>query len=177
MKELIAKRYINALKGTVDDSSMENISAIFDALSSAFDDARFAQMMASPDVAASDKEALLLESVKASKSTQVENMIRLLVENGRINIIPAIAEEMKKDSARTKKSYTGTISSNSDIDATTITELGSGLGKKLGAEVVLEFVKTDFDGIKVAVDDLGVEINFSKSRMNMQIIEHILKAI
>lgn len=177
MKELIAKRYIRALKETVDDSSMEKISTIFDALSSAFDDTRFAQMMQSPDVAAADKEALLLESIKASESAQVENLIRLLVENGRIDIIPAIAEEMKKDSARMNKSYTGVIYSNSDIDAATITDLGSGLGKKVDAEVVLEFVKTDFDGVKVEVEDLGIEINFSKSRMNMQLIEHILKAI
>ena len=32
-------------------------------------------------------------------------------------------------------------------------------------------------GIKVEVEDLGIEINFSKSRLNMQLVEHILKAI
>ena len=33
------------------------------------------------------------------------------------------------------------------------------------------------NGIKVDVADLGVEINFSKSRINSQIVEHIVKAI
>jgi F-type H+-transporting ATPase subunit delta len=38
-------------------------------------------------------------------------------------------------------------------------------------------VKNDFNGIKVAVEGLGIEINFSKDRIDSQIIEHIIKAI
>jgi len=37
--------------------------------------------------------------------------------------------------------------------------------------------KYDFDGIKVDVDGLGVEISFSRSRISDQIVDHILKAI
>lgn len=177
MKELIAKRYIKALKEMSDQASMESINTIFDALASEFDNEKFNQIMSSPEISAVDKEALLLESVKSAKNIQVNNLIKLLVENGRIDIIPAIASEMKKEIARSNKSYSGVIYSNSDIDEKTIAGVSSGLAKKVDADVKLKFVKTDFDGIKVEVEDLGIEINFSKSRMNMQIVEHILKAI
>jgi len=177
MKELIAKRYIKALKESTDDASMENVELLFDALASEFENDKFNQIVNSPEVSAAEKEALLLESVKTAKSTQINNLIKLLVENGRIDIIPSIATEMKKELARSKKSYSGIIYSNSDIDEKTISSVSSGLAKKVDADIKLEFVKTDFDGIKVEVEDLGIEINFSKSRMNMQIIEHILKAI
>ena len=177
MEELIAKRYIKALKETTDEASLGSVSIIFDALASEFANTKFDQIMNSPDVAAAEKEALLLESVKGAKSDQVNNLIKLLVENGRINVIPAIAVEMKKEIARNTKSYSGVIYSNSDIDANTIKGLSTDLGKKVDASIELEFVKTDFDGIKLEVEDLGIEINFSKSRLNMQLVEHILKAI
>lgn len=177
MKELIAKRYIKALKEMSDQASLESINDIFDALASEFENDNFNQFMCSPDVSAADKESLLLESVKSVKSIQVDNLIKLLVENGRIDIIPAISAELKKEIARSSKSYSGVIYSNSNIDAKTIAGVSSGLAKKVDADIKLKFVKKDFDGIKVEVEDLGIEINFSKSRMNMQIVEHILKAI
>ena len=35
----------------------------------------------------------------------------------------------------------------------------------------------DYDGIKVDIDGLGVEISFSKDRLRAQLIDHILKAV
>ena len=63
------------------------------------------------------------------------------------------------------------------MDAKTVKALSSGLGKKVDADITLEFVKTNFDGIKVEVEDLGIELNFSKERINSSLIDHILKAI
>lgn len=177
MKELIAKRYIKALKESIDAATFENVSTALDAIASEFEVPKFELMMSSSEVSDSEKEALLLDGVKSLKSAPLDNLMRLLVENGRIGIIPTIATEMKKEIARDKKSYTGVVYSNSKMDAKSMTDLGKGLGKKVDADITLEFVKTDFDGIKVEVEDLGIEIDFSKSRMNMQVVEHILKAI
>ena len=35
----------------------------------------------------------------------------------------------------------------------------------------------DYDGIKVDIDGLGVEVGFSKERLKSQLIHHILKAV
>lgn len=177
MEELIAKRYIKALKEVTDEASFENFSALFEALSTAFEDPKFSGIINNPEVPASQKQAILLDAVKGAESAQVNNLISLLVEKGRVNIIPTIAAEMKKEIARMTKNFSGVVYSDSDIDAKTLEGLSAGLGKKVDAAVALEFVKTDFDGIKVEVEDLGIEINFSKSRLNMQLVEHILKAI
>jgi F-type H+-transporting ATPase subunit delta len=177
MEELIAKRYVNALKQTCDEASLEAVSALFDGLAVSFKYAKFNQIMESSDVSSDQKEALLLDAVKPAGSEQVNNLVKLLVEKGRIAVIPAMAVALRKEIARMKNSYTGVVYSNNDIDAATIDGLAAGLGKRVDANIVLNFVKTDFDGIKVEVADLGVEINFSKSRMNTQLVEHILKAI
>jgi len=177
MEELIAKRYIKAIKINSDIESMKNIASLFSAFSEAFNDKKFVQIINNPDVSKEQKSEILLTSVKSAESKEVNNLIKLLVEHNRINIIPAIAEVMKKEVASTLKEYRGVIYSNSDIDAKVISDLSMGLGKKFDSNISLEFVKNDFDGIKVDVVDLGVEINFSKQRINNQIIEHIVKAI
>jgi F-type H+-transporting ATPase subunit delta len=146
-------------------------------LAASFEDAKFNQIMESSDVSSDQKEALLLDAVKAAGSEQVNNLVKLLVEKRRIAVIPAMAVALKQEIARMKNSYTGVVYSNNDIDASTMDGIAAGLGKRVDANIVLNFVKTDFDGIKVEVADLGVEINFSKSRMNTQLVDYILKAI
>jgi len=177
MEELIAKRYIKAIKKSSDIESMENMALIFSTLAESFNNEKFVQIINNPDVSRDQKSDILLAAVKSADSKDVENLIKLLAEHNRINIIPAIAEVMRKDIAATSKSYTGIVYSDSDIDAKVIENLSSELGKRFDSNISLKFVKDDFNGIKVDVEDLGIEINFSKSRINSQIIEHIVKAI
>jgi F-type H+-transporting ATPase subunit delta len=177
MEELIAKRYIKAMTSGSDTASIQNMTDVFSVLAESFKDEKFVQVIGNPNVSANDKSEILLESVKSADSSQVNNLIKLLVENKRINIIPAIAQELRKDLAASTKTYEGIVYSDSEIDANTMQELSNGLSKKFDANISLVFVKNDFNGIKVDVEDLGVEIDFSKSRINSQIIEHIVKAI
>ena len=177
MEELIAKRYIKAIKSSSDVESMQNMTIVFAAIAESFSDEKFNQIMKNPDISASQKSEILLAAVKSADSKEVDNLIKLLAEHNRINIIPALAEVMRKDVAATSKNYSGVIYSDSDIDSKVLDDLSTGLGKKFDSKISLNFVKNDFNGIKVDVADLGVEINFSKSRINSQMIEHIIKAI
>lgn len=177
MEELIAKKYIKALNTGSDLASMQNVSEVFSVLADSFSNDKFVSIISNPNVPAADKSVILLDAVKSAQSDKINNLIKLLVENKRINIIPAIAKELQKDIANTTKTYKGIIYSDSDIDAKVITELSNGLNKKFDSTITLEFVKNDFNGIKVEVVGLGVEINFSKDRIDSQIIEHIIKAI
>jgi len=177
MEELIAKRYIKALKAGSDVESMTNITSVFSALADSFKNDKFIEIIDNPNVNTDDKLSLLLEAVKSAKSNQIDNVIKLLVENKRINIIPAMAVELKKDVALSTKTYDGVISSNGDIDSKVLEELSSGLSKKFDSKITLTSVKNDFNGIKVDVEGLGIEINFSKDRIDSQFIDHIIKAI
>lgn len=177
MEKLIAKRYIKALKDGSDTKVVEMATNVFSALAESFKDKKFVQIMDNPNVSISDKSTILLKAVESVKSEKINNFIKLLAENRRINIIPAIAEALRKDVALSTKTYEGIIYSNNKIAAKVIEELSSGLSKKFDSKISLIFVKNNFDGIKVDVEDLGVEINFSKTRINNQLIEHIIKAI
>ena len=177
MEELIAKRYIKAISTSADNVLLQNMASIFSVLADSFKDEKFVQIIDNPNVSSNDKSEILLEAVASADSSQVNNLIKLLVENKRINIIPAIAQELSKNISRSIKTYTGVVYSDTEITIKTIQELSDGLGKRFDSKISLTYVKDDFDGIKVDVEDLGIEINFSKSRIDSQMIEHIVKAI
>ena len=177
MEELIAKRYIKALDMGSDLASMQNMTTVFSALAESFENDKFVSIIANPSIKAEEKSNILLDAVKNADSDKINNLIKLLVEHKRINIIPAIAQELKNDLAAAAKTYEGVIYSDTDIDVKTLEELSIGLSKKYDVTVTLAFVKNDFNGIKVEVEGLGIEINFSKDRIDSQIIEHIIKAI
>ncbi len=177
MEELIAKRYIKALLSDSDVEFAKNVTVLFESLSKSFSNDKFLNIVTDTNIKAEDKTSLLLEVVKPANSDRVNNFIRLLVENKRINIIPAIAEELRKNLAHTMKTYSGVVFSDTDINTNVLEDLSSGLSKRYDSKIFLSFEKTDFNGIKVEVNDLGIEIDFSKDRINSQIIEHIIKAI
>jgi F-type H+-transporting ATPase subunit delta len=177
MEELIAKRYIKALKQSSDAQAMQNMTVIFSALAESFNDSKFMEIINNPMVSKEQKSEILLAAVKPAESETINSLMKLLVEKNRTSIIPALAEGMRKDTANASKTYAGVVYSDSDLDAKVIEDLSSGLSKKFDSNITLNFIKDDFNGIKVDVEDLGVEINFSKTRINNQIIEHIVKAI
>jgi len=177
MEAMIAKRYVKALVSAMDQASLANTKTLFDALAGAFKEKAFADVMNDPDVDAAAKTAMLLAAVESAKSEAINNLIRLLVEKRRISIIPAIAEELRLTLAAVEKAYVGKVYSNTAVEASTLQALGADLGKKMDATITLTYVESDYDGIKVEVEDLGVEVGLSKSRMNAQLVEHILKAI
>ncbi|MCX6073277.1 MAG: F0F1 ATP synthase subunit delta [Campylobacterales bacterium] len=175
--EMIAKRYVQSLMDLLDTPSLDNVSELFNVISTAFDDTKFLQIMNSNDIAVDLKTSLILEMVKSVKSQEINNFIKLLGENGRLSLIPAVAKELKREIASIKRVYNGRIYAVSAMDQASIDTIATDLGKKMGATISLQYLTSDTDGVRVEVDGLNIEIDFSKSRLNAQIIEHILKAI
>ena len=177
MKSLIAKRYVKAL---LDGSSAEDVllyKEVFDGLSQAYTSDKFADVMLSVYVDIETKKEILLDSVKKVNNKNINNLLSLLSEKSRIDVIPAIAEELRMKIASSTNSYNGFIYSDEEISNDLVKKLADGLGSRTKASVGLTFVNNGYNGIKIEVDDLGVELSFSKSRIRAEMIDHILKAI
>jgi len=114
------------------------MALIFSTLAESFNNEKFVQIINNPDVSRDQKSEILLAAVKSADSKNVENLIKLLAEHNRINIIPAIAEVLRKDIAATSKSYTGIVYSDSDIDTKVIEDLSSELGKRFDSNISLK---------------------------------------
>lgn len=177
MNDLVAKRYVKALKKSFKTSELIKLDTVFSALSDTIRQPLISGFIQNPEVSRQNKTDILLEAVKPVKSVKLDNFIKLLAEHGRLSLIGSISKELKKEISIINNSYTGHIYSNETIDDKTMENLSKGLSSKLGAKIDLKYIKNDFNGIKVDVIDLGVEIDFSKTKIDTQIINHILKAI
>ncbi len=174
---MIAKRYVQSLVAVLDETSLDNTSELFALIANAFNDAKFIQIMNSNDIASSAKTTLILGMVESANSNEINNLIKLLGENGRLALIPALAQELKRQISIIKRSYNGRIYSETAMDKASVEAIAQDLGKKTGTTISLVSVPLACDGVRVVVDGLNVEIDFSKNRLNAQITEHILKAI
>lgn len=177
MEAMIAKRYVKALTAILDTEALQNCHGVFRALKDEYANDAFSQILLNPEVSTKQQEELLLSVTAPAQSEVISNLLKLLVEKRRVQFIPAIAEALRIELASRDRKYEGTVSSNELIDDLTLESLSNSLSQRLDATVSLRFVQADNDGIKVDVDDLGVEINLSKSRLKAQLSEHILKAI
>ena len=177
MAALIAKRYVTALLDGENAENMAVYSSVFNVLASEFENVKFVDFISSPSILSSVKEEILLAGVEKLGLEKINNFLKLLAEKNRLELIPVIADQLLKEIAVVNNAFAGKIFSDIEIDSKTVELLSSGLSKKIDSNISLEFVKTDFDGIKVEVEDLGIELNFSKERINSSLIDHILKAI
>ncbi|WP_419769323.1 MAG: F0F1 ATP synthase subunit delta [Candidatus Marinarcus sp.] len=176
MTDLIAKRYVKAL---LDGRDVNSATAIYDELNqiaSAYADEKFISIIASSEVKNSAKNDFVISLVDNMSDT-LKNLVKLLGENKRLDIIPFIAEELKSQISVLNNSYTGVVYTNKALDASYVDSITEKFSKKFDINLNLEQNICDYDGIKVDIDGLGVEISFSKERLKSQMIDHILKAV
>ena len=101
----------------------------------------------------------------------------LLSQRQRLHLIPEISKEFEYQKAIRDAKYKGIISGNIDITPAQKSELESKFSNKFDVKVEFETIKNDFNGIKIELDDLGVEVSFSIDRLKAQMSEYILKVI
>jgi F-type H+-transporting ATPase subunit delta len=175
MEELIAKRYAKALSEAVEN--VESAVAVLDALKEALSSPKAATIIASPIVSAEEKTQMLLSALEKEVDTKVINFIKLLGEHGRLNLIPAIAKVLHADLQKASNRYEGILQSASDVPQEDIERLEKTLSSYTGATIALRAQKGDVDGMRVRVEDLGIEVNFSKERVKEALIDYIKKSL
>lgn len=176
MNDLVAKRYVKAL---LDGKDAATANAIFNEIkevSTAFADEKFVAIISSVEVKDSAKAELVISLID-NCSEGVENLIKLLGSKKRLNIIPFIVDELQAQMAAMNNSYEGVVYTNNELSGNYISSIEEQFSKKFDVKLSLTQNVCDYDGIKVDIDGLGVEISFSKDRLKSQMINHILKAV
>ncbi|MCK9256444.1 MAG: F0F1 ATP synthase subunit delta [Sulfurospirillaceae bacterium] len=176
MRELIAKKYTNALLKSMDTNEIKLTLKAFDEASSCFKIKKLSTILESPDVSNEKKEELIL-SLFENPSKKLINLIKLLSENGRLSIVPDIKDELEYQLSLQENSYQGAVEGIFELSNEQLGQLEESFSKKFDAKIVLKNQKSDFPGIRISFEDLGVEVSFSLDRLKAQMAEHILKAI
>jgi F-type H+-transporting ATPase subunit delta len=173
---LIAKRYVKALIGGKDVAAIAKMNDQLKLVSSAYGDEKFLSIISSIDVTSDKKVELILSFVEDCEES-VKNLINLLGQNRRLDIIPEISTEVTNQLSVLSNNYNGVVYSNEALSSEYMTSITERFSQKFNVTLSLENEVCDYDGIKVDIDGLGVEIGFSNERLKSQMIEHILKAV
>ncbi|MGB5868454.1 MAG: F0F1 ATP synthase subunit delta [Arcobacteraceae bacterium] len=176
MIDLVAKRYVKALMSDRDNTSLTAVYNELKEISTAFADEKFLLIISSTEVESSKKVELILSFIdKCSESTT--NLVKLLGDNKRLSIIPMIVNELESELSVLNNSFKGVIYTNEELEQSDVDTINSQFAKKFNVDLELTQNICDYNGVKVSIDGLGVEVGFAKSRLKSQMIDHILKAV
>jgi F-type H+-transporting ATPase subunit delta len=178
MEELIAKRYVNALVDSTTKKQRADFSIILLGLADVFSDAIVSEKLASPLISNEQKTAMVVEGLGEEENVKLINFVKIIGENGRLDILPVIAKVLKQAIQIETNKYEGVVTSSTKLKAAELKELEESLAKYTnGASIKLTQEISDLEGIKVSVEDLGIEVNFSKQRVKEQLIDFITKSL
>jgi len=175
MEELIAKRYATALSSVSKD--IKGIAGVLNVLTEVISTDEVKTALTSPIVAAEKKTEMILSTLGKDADATLVNFIKILGENKRLDLIPAIAKVLNADLQKESNKYEGVLKSSKKLGKEELGKLEKTLEKYTGSKIKLTQKKTDLDGLRVSVDDLGIEVNFSKERVKEQLIDFIKKSL
>ncbi len=177
MEELIAKRYVKALLEVISPEDKIRYSQILNSIASLFENESISNKINSPLIPSDKKVAFILDGLKDSETLLI-NFIKILGENRRLNLIPAIVRNLNRELQKESNEYSGIVTSSNKLDSNEIKKLEESLKRYTGSTIKLtQTEKSNLDGIRVVVDDLGIEVNFSKQRVKEQLIDFITKSL
>ena len=175
MEELIAKRYVIALSSVSKD--IASIAEVLNVLTEAISNDEVKTALTSPIVSVEKKTEMILSALGSNADTTLVNFIKILGENKRLDLIPAISKVLNADLQKESNQYEGILKSKETLGDDELLKLEKTLEKYTGSTIKLTQKTTDLDGLRVSVDDLGIEVNFSKQRVKEQLIDFIKKSL
>ncbi len=177
MEELIAKRYVKALLSVIGTEEKAKTAELLEGIAAAMGEAKVKQIIDSPIVSGNDKVELLIASLGQDADNKLVNFIKVIGEKKRLDLIPAISKVMNALIQKESNMYEGVIKSRTQLDEASIENLEATMNRYTGSQIKLKQVESDLDGLRVSVDDLGIEVNFSKERVKDQLIDFIKKSL
>lgn len=176
MKDLIAKRYIKALAKTASDNELKEIVESLGKLAGAYKIAKFKEIVESPYVEQKQKIEFVLKNIlDNAASAKFSNFIKTLAEHKRLDLFEELYKELSSHLATLNKEYIAQLVVSESYDEAVLKEIESQFSKKLGVNLLLKQQIVANAGVKLMVEDLGVEVSFSQEKFANDLRNHILK--
>lgn len=179
MKELIAKRYAKALVEAIGEAKIPLALEWLKRGEEAFKSEDFVDVILSPQIPKTLKSQAvigILEAGKGSGETKLVNLIKVLAERNRLELLPNICKELERFLAKSRNEYVATLTLKEAFDEKTLKAIETMLAKKLQAKLVLSQKEENLEGVRLVVEDLGIEVSFLRDRFVNDLRNHILRA-
>lgn len=176
MVKIIAKKYAKAIIESVTLLELRGFLIELHRIEEAFYSEKFLEIIHSPYISKVFKEEFIIELLN-TKSDRLINLIKLLVANHRLIIVPSICSAIQTYVNEQDKKYIGLLFLNKRVESKTLEEIAQNLSRRLGVGLSLQQVVINFEGIRLVISDLNLEISFSRHNFLNSLRHHILKAI
>ncbi len=175
MRELIAKRYVKAL---IESFDKEQIGMLCDSLKKvqqALEIKVFAEIIKSPSISEAKKIELVLD-ICGRDIPKLVNFIKILGAKNRFEFIPDMCVEIEKTISTIRNEYAAILYVTEFFDEAMLKNIETAFAQKLNVNLVLTQQTVAKEGVRLIVEDLGVEVAFSREKFINDLREHILKA-
>lgn len=166
----IARPYAEALyRLASQNSSIVKWSGMLEAMTAVACDAEMNAAIANPKFTSSNLESVFFSVLADQLDEQAKNLIRVLLENGRLALLPVIAEQFEKLKAEQSGELEAEISSAFPLTEAQTGEMVGLLEKRFGRKVLAQ-VKVDpelIGGVKINAGDVVIDASVIGQLQNM----------
>ena len=156
----IARPYAGAIFDLADEKgAFDQWSEMLELLSAVVVDPAMAEIISNPNLGQENTEQLITDVVGDKLSNEGQNLVKLLIENKRLQVLPEITLLFNQLKSEKEGTLEIEIVSAFDIDEAQQQKLADALKSKLGKEVKLETEKdpTLMGGVKIRAGDLVID--------------------
>jgi len=177
MNDLIAKRYAKALMELVPQKELGAQLQTLRQLKELFSRPEVAELIASPLVGSERKFELLIAPLKEKIDERLFRLLEVMNEKGRLGLIGDLTDILAYESKKQSNRFEGTVEADEALPKEELKRLEEVLAKYSGAKIKLKQTSKSGDGLRVSVEDLGLELNFSKTRVKSDLLDFIQRAL
>lgn len=145
-------------------------------LNEAYKDPLFRNILHSDIIKKSQKIKFILSFVEGDNKYFI-NFIKLLVKNHRLDFIAKIFNELIRAKNKRDNLYIGEVYAKDPPTKEELERLEKELSHKFNSTIKLQLQKSDFDGLRISLYELGYELSFSMKRLEEQINDYVIQAI
>lgn len=159
-KTTIARPYAEAIFDLADQSnSLDQWSDMLSLLDLLVSDSQVAKLIDNPDMGKERLEGMLLDIAGDNLNSEGINLLKLLIENKRLPIVPEITRHFDLLKSSRQGSIDVTITAAYAVNKTQEKKLASVLKEKLGRDVVISTEKDSslIGGVKIRAGDLVID--------------------
>jgi len=120
---------------------------------------------------------LVLAALGDGADPVVVKLVELMAEKNRLDMIPDMVEMIAFERKKASNQFEGTIYSDETLSDGAVKKLEATLEQYSGAKIQLGQERGEQAGLKVEVEDLGIELSFSRDKVKHALIDHIQKAL
>ena len=178
MNQLIIKKYGNALfKLSLETNSEDIVNDNLKLISTFLEDINLTEILISPIIKKDIKLKFLLETIKGEDFLElIIRFINILGNKNRLNLIPNISKYFNNLLDCHKNRYIGILSSEVILKDEEVIILENLIKNSTKSDISLSQERSNNSGFNIFIENLGLEINFSKNKIRNNLIDFITKS-